>query len=175
MAAAAVALALPAPPTGPSTTKYVRDAEGRYVCPDCGKVTEKQNTMYYHMKKNHARDLPFECTKCESHPRFLQKSSYLHHVATHHPEDAKTDETNPYAGVSFACPGCEHTTHTKANMLIHYARTHCKEWIPPYSKYACCEGCSKTFASSSAYLYHAITCLKDRAPPTHSSIMSRIK
>jgi hypothetical protein len=157
--------------------KYIRNEAGHFVCPHCEKVTEKQNTMYYHIKKTHMMDLPYVCDKCEDAPRFLQKSSYMHHLATLHPSEAATDsEPNPYVGVSFTCPACPHSTHTKANMLIHYARTHCKDWIPAFTKSNnSCKCCSKTFASSSAYLYHSISCLLDTAPADHASIVSRIK
>ena len=158
----------------PSVSKYIRNTEGEYVCPHCPKITAKQNTMYYHIKKNHTDDIPFSCEKCLGHPRFLQKSAYQHHVATIHPEDAII-AVNPYAGVRVCCPSCDHSTHTKSNILIHYARTHCKEWIPAYSKNETCNGCDKSFASSSAYLYHAISCLKSLAPTDHESIIVRIK
>ena len=157
-------------------SKYIRNSEGHYVCPHCDKVTEKQNTMYYHIKKNHDKDLPFECKVCESCPKFLQKSAYMHHMATNHPDVASPDgEKNPYAGVEFNCPSCEHKTHTKSNMLIHYARTHCKVWIPSFSKKTNCSGCSKSFASSSAYYYHSIACHKEKAPADYESVISRIK
>jgi hypothetical protein len=159
-------------------SKYIKNAEGHFVCPHCEKVTEKQNTMYYHVKKNHTKDLPFQCKKCSDAPRFLQKSSYLHHLATIHPEDADTEEgENPYVGVSFTCPAseCAHSTHTKANLLIHYARTHCKAWIPSFSKGSVCGGCKKEFNSSSAFLYHSISCLLSAAPADQASIISRIK
>lgn len=157
--------------------KYIRNDVGHFLCPHCDKITEKQNTMYYHIKKTHLVDLPFVCDKCEGGPRFLQKSSLLHHLATHHPEDAThSGDVNPYVGVSFTCPSCPHTTHTKSNMLIHYARTHCKDWIPAYTKSSnCCKNCEKTFASSSAYLYHSLSCLTTEAPADHATIVSRIK
>lgn len=162
-----------------ASSKYIRNEAGHFVCPHCDKVTEKQNTMYYHVKKNHTKDLPFECKKCSDAPRFLQKSSYLHHLATIHPEDAHSTDVgeNPYAGVSYSCPaeGCDHNTHTKANLLIHYARTHCKDWIPGYNKGSACSGCKKEFNSSSAYLYHSISCLIKSATPDHATIISRIK
>ena len=167
-------------------SKYIRNAEGHFVCPHCPKVTEKQNTMYYHIKKNHEKDLPFECKRCADCPRFLQRTSYLHHLATIHAEDPHPvtessctedvkKEDNPYAGVSFTCPCCEHSTHTKANILIHFARTHCKEWIPSYEKGSSCSGCNKEFASSSAYLYHAPACFKSRASCDQLNMVSRIK
>lgn len=158
-------------------SKYIKNADGHFVCPDCAKVTKNQNTMYYHIKKNHTNDLPFQCKKCTDEPRFLQKSAYLHHMATIHAEEPtpETGEENPYAGVKVTCPSCDHSTHTKANMLIHYARVHCKDWIPTFTKTSACKGCEKTFGSSSAYLYHSIGCLIDSASEDHKSIISRIK
>lgn len=153
-----------AAPAVPSS-KYMRNADGHYVCPHCGKVTEKQNTMYYHMKKNHENDLKFECKKCEACPKFLQKSAYLHHLASVHPEDPHPSlaEKNPYADRIFTCPCCPHTAHAKANVVIHFARSHCKSWIPAFAKGEECTGCHKSFASSSAYLYHSVTCFRNTA------------
>jgi len=172
MSSSAAAVALP-------KTKYIRNADGHFVCPHCGEIKEKQNTMYYHIKKNHDEDLPFVCKKCDDSPRFLQKTAYLHHLAAIHPECPTEDnEVNPYAGVEYACPftGCSHKTHTKANTLIHFARNHSKSWIPSFSKDdgGKCSGCAKDFASSSAYLYHSVTCLRNSAPADHSRMLSKI-
>ena len=172
-------------------SKYIRNSDGHFVCPHCTKITEKQNTMYYHIKKTHEKDLPFVCTRCDDNPRFLQKSSYLHHLATNHADDphpscaGSGDDTcsaaldvkidNPYAGVKFACPCCEHTTHTKANAQIHFARSHCKDWVPAYNKSCPCTGCGKEYASSSAYLYHAPGCFKSHASIDQLNMLSRIK
>jgi len=143
--------------------KYIKNDSGAYVCPHCPKVCEKQNTMYYHIKKNHEQDLPFECTDCNQ--KFLQRTSFLHHLATIHPDKPTVgNEANPYAGVSYDCPFCDHSTHTKANTLIHVARVHFKSWIPAFSKTESCKCCQKSFASSSAYLYHSITCFKGIVP-----------
>lgn len=164
---------------GAGTSKYIKNADGHYVCPHCDKVTEKQNTMYYHIKKSHLDDLPFECKKCEDHPRFLQKSLYLKHLAAVHPTEAVPEgmEANPYVGVAYACPGCAHSASTKANLLIHYARAHCAAWIPSWSRTTACVGCAKVFNSSSAYLYHCATCAActAHASPDQASMLSRIK
>jgi len=159
-----------------SDKKYVRNAQGQFVCPHCDKITEKQNTMYYHIKKIHDQDLPFECTHCPVNPKFLQRSGYLHHMATIH-ADITIGEANPYAGVSFVCPepDCGHSTHTKSNMIIHYARSHCKTWVPTYAKDTACTSCNKTYASSSAYLYHAPTCFHTSAPIAQVNMLSRIR
>lgn len=162
----------------PATTlKYIRTAEGNFQCPHCDKITEKQNTMYYHVKKNHTDDLPYQCKKCEGSPRFLQKGSYLLHLAAVHPDDADDDgKTNPYAGVSYSCSfeGCSHSSQTKANVLIHFARSHCKSWIPGFTKGCACSGCAKEFNSSSAYLYHCVSCLSAKAPENYKTMISRI-
>lgn len=158
--------------------KYIRNADNHFVCPYCGIVETKQNTMLYHIESKHENKFRFECTKCADTPRFLQRCTYLHHLATVHPEDPhiSADEKNPYAGIAFVCDECEHSTHTKANMMIHYARNHAKDWIPAFVKGAPCTGCSKYFASSSAYLYHACTCFKQcatRAIPTFEPVRSK--
>ena len=149
-----------------SSSKYIRNEAGHFVCPHCDKVTEKQNTMYYHVKKHHTNDLPFE---------FLQKSAFLHHLATVHAEAPDVaGEKNPYAGVEYACPTCEHKTHTKANMLIHYVRAHCRDWIPAFDKKACCSHCDKEYASSSAYYYHAVGCFRETSG-AHAEKLLRIR
>ncbi len=144
-----------------STTTYIRNGNGHFQCPHCPKVCEKQNTMYYHMKKNHCDDSKYVCEFCKEGEdrKFVQKGAYLQHMASMHPETTKETE-NPYAGVSFTCPhpSCDQTAKTKANILVHFARSHCKDWIPAYNK-SCC-GCTKEFASSTAYFYHAISCIK---------------
>lgn len=174
-----------------TASKYIRTPEGHFQCPHCPKVCEKQNTMYYHVKKNHLNDLPFECKMCGPDTRFLQKSAYLRHMATVHrdvivedaptsavapvaapvaPASTATTEKNPYVGVEFKCTECAHTTHTKANMTIHYTRCHCHGVVPVYDKTGPCKRCERTFASSSAYYYHAGTCFADVLPASYTKL-----
>jgi len=154
--------------------KYLKNKDGDFVCPHCNVVKKKQNTMHYHIKRNHEQDFPYECKQCLNVPKFLQRSSYLHHLATNHPENPHPTETekNQYAAIQYSCPSCKHATHTKANIVIHYVRTHCPG-IPSYSKDPC-TGCKKTFRSSSAYLYHAYSCLLNKNGD-HSNILSLTK
>lgn len=144
---------------------YIKSETGLFQCPHCNKQCEKQNTMYYHIKKNHSEDFKYVCEYCDpSDPKkFVQKSAYQQHVANCHYERIKHSNSgvdNPYIGVQKHCPSCDHCTNTKANLLVHYARSHCKDWIPPYNKDVPCKGCGKDFSSSTAYLYHAIQCMK---------------
>jgi hypothetical protein len=136
---------------------------GQFQCKYCDKRCAKQNTMYYHVQTKHVQDFKFCCAHCPD-KKFVQKSAYQQHMAQAHPEDAKGEE-NPYVDVSFTCshPGCDTVAKTKANILVHFARTHCKDWIATYSKDTACKCCNKTFSSSTAYFYHAIT---SYTPPT---------
>jgi len=169
-----------------SGSKYIRNNAGEYVCPHCNKVTKNQNTMYYHIEMKHTQNLRFECTRCTVSRKFLQKSSYLHHLATVHADDPKLkdkekeligEDVNPVATVSYYCPhaGCEHSTHTKSNLKIHYARTHAKEWIPAYVRGEACGTCNRAFPSSSAYLYHSIECYRSQASEDQLKVVSRIR
>ncbi len=161
-----------------STSKYIRNEFNHFVCPHCGITEKHQNTMLYHIESKHELKYRYACTQCPEPSRFLQKCTYLHHLATVHPDNPHPSEkeTNMYAGAEYACPDpeCTHSTHTKANMRIHYARTHAKAWIPSYAKGKSCTGCSKPFASSSAYLYHSTECFKKDAPAEDLALLARI-
>lgn len=136
------------------TNKYVRNNAGQYMCPHCDKVTDRQNTMYYHIKK-HLGNLDYPCTVPGCTKAFIQKGALQQHVAQTHP--AVVDTENPYANQIHTCtePGCKHTCRMKANLQIHMARKH-SPWIPIYS--GTCVGCVRPFASATAYYYHAWTC-----------------
>ena len=159
-------------------SKYIRDENGHFICPYCKVKKNKQNTMLYHIEKQHEHKTRFECKLCSDCPKFLQKCTYLHHLAVVHPETPHpTDkEINPYANVTYNCPECMHTTHTKGNLRIHFARVHCEKWIPTYVANMACKGeCGKIYASSTAYLHHAPVCFKDKAPLNYSKMLERIK
>jgi uncharacterized C2H2 Zn-finger protein len=134
-------------------SKYIRNESGHFTCPHCDKVTERQNTMFYHLKK-HAGDLSYRCTETGCDRAFIQKSGLQQHVAQAHPD--VTDKSNPYANHMYTCPeeNCDHACRMKANLMIHIARKH-SPWIPAYTG-SCL--CLKSFASATAYYYHATSC-----------------
>lgn len=150
---------------------YSKLATGEFQCKYCDKRSAKQNTMYYHVQTKHIQDFKYVCPHCPE-KKFVQKGSYLQHIAQAHPEDA--EEENPYVGVSYEChfPGCNQSAKTKANALVHFARTHCKEWIPAYTKDTACK-CEKQFSSSTAYFYHAVTCIP--APGAFADMVAKMK
>ena len=166
------------------TIDYLKNEAGVFLCQhkNCTYKCERQNTMYYHMKR-HMSDFTFTCNECNK--GFIQKSAYLHHMAAVHPnlkdvpmgdDDDKKQllVKNPYVGQNYKCPhtGCEHSTRTKANTIVHYARVHGKEWIPAYNKTTGCSHCKKIFGSVAAYLYHCTGCIP--APKHHREMIARI-
>ncbi len=159
--------------TAATESYYTKLESGVFQCKYCDKQSAKQNTMYYHVQTKHVQDYKFTCAHCTD-KKFVQKSAYLQHMAQAHPTDA-AEEANPYVGVSFACthPGCAATAKTKANMLVHFARSHCKEWIPAFAKGTACKCCEKVFASSTAYFYHAATSFE--APGDFAGMLAKIK
>jgi hypothetical protein len=159
--------------------KYIRNEEGKFVCPYCSAIKSKQNTMLYHIQSKHTKTFAYTCTRCESAPQFLQKCGYLHHLATVHADNPhiNEEEKNPYAEKRFICvyTECNHSTHTRGNLDIHFVRNHLKEFIPSFKINEPCTQCNKIFSSSGAYFYHAKDCFKNLIPPDYINMISRIK
>lgn len=139
---------------------YVRNAAGEFVCPDCGITKNRQNTMFYHMKK-HTGEMPHVCGVCSK--GFIQKSGLQQHMVQAHPEAAAAAGC---AVTEFACPCCDHKCRMKSNLLIHIARKHGAGWVPAASGPTTCGSCAKSFSSATAYYYHAVFCFAAAAPPT---------
>ena len=132
-----------------STMKYIRTESG-FSCPECDFVSERQNTMFYHMKK-HTGDKTHICPEPGCGMAFVQKSGLTQHRLIHGTSEGLT------------CPCCDHTSKTKANLLIHIGRKHGEDWIPPM-KDGICTGCNKACASVTAYCYHAVQCYRTAGP-----------
>ena len=144
--------------------KYIRNADGHFVCPTCNIVKQNQSTMHYHMRK-HANKTPFECRFCKK--GFLQRTAMDLHIRSRH-EDMLTDEASiSTPKQSFACPfkGCKVQSLTKGNLRTHCMRTHLQD----ESEHICiedesakefqCIECEKTFKSKTAFYYHCHGCI----------------
>lgn len=136
---------------------YKKNDAGEFVCPHCGVTKRLQSTMHYHLKR-HEGKLPFECKMCNK--SFLHASTLdLHMKAQHQKEQERM----------FKCPmpGCSYAgTLTKANLLIHYVRKHCKEDAAasiaaesPSASTPICKHCNKGCNSLTAFHYHVASCM----------------
>jgi len=134
---------------------YIRNEDGGFVCPECGEIKARQNTMFYHMKK-HSGDARHVCKEPGCGKAFIQKSGLQQHMIQTHPIEGQTP--------SWSCPseGCGHVCRMKANLIIHIGRKHGDDWIPEFNGTSC-SGCSRDFASPTAYYYHAVQCFKTPA------------
>jgi hypothetical protein len=140
------------------SSKYIKNEQGWFVCPNCNVVKENQNTMYYHMKK-HEGKLPFECDICKKD--FIQKTSLeLHKLSKHKDRDTNKIDT-------FKCcfDGCKFEAITKANRRIHCMRKHFKnETDIILDEENSCKACKTKFSSTTAFYYHAISCVRIVSP-----------
>jgi hypothetical protein len=132
---------------------YVRNEKGQFVCPECGDIKERQNTMFYHMKK-HAGEMAHICKEPGCGKAFIQKSGLQQHAMQAHPIEGAP---------VWNCPCCDHTCKMKANLIIHIGRKHGEGWIPPPSADGACTGCKRSFSSVTAYYYHAVQCFHANA------------
>jgi len=123
---------------------YIRTADGLFKCPFCTVTKERQNTMFYHMKK-HTGDMKYICSVPGCDRRFIQKSGLDQHTAQAHPVGDHE---------MWGCPCCDHSCRMKANMQIHIARMH----LPQSADNGSCAKCDKSFCSATAYFYHAYSC-----------------
>ncbi len=132
--------------------EYLKNEDDQFVCPACGIIKDKQNTMHYHMKKCLGN-----CHKCKiCAAEFIQQHSLDIHMQTDHPEHA----TNPVQIYNCPCVGCNYTSHTKGNTRVHYIRNHCKELIEKIkTDNNHCAACNTTFSSAPAFMYHAPYCM----------------
>jgi hypothetical protein len=137
-----------------TTTKYQKNEAGEFVCPHCGETKARQNTMFYHLKK-HTGDMKYVCSVPGCDRKFIQKSGLTQHMAQAHPSGAP----------AWGCPCCDHTCRMKANMSIHIARMHGE--VPPAASTGAteCVVCEKSFASATAYYYHAVACFGVKEEP----------
>ena len=127
---------------------YIRNESGLYVCPHCGETKNRQNTMYYHIKK-HIGVTDHKCLEPGCGKEFIQKSGLDQHRIQSHPTDSVQ---------LWSCGFCTHSTKSRANLMIHIGRCHSNGWIPKQLESHTCSGCNRRFISDTAYFYHAVGC-----------------
>jgi hypothetical protein len=142
--------------------KYQKNEAGEFVCPHCGETKARQNTMFYHLKK-HTGDMKYVCSVPGCDRKFIQKSGLTQHMAQAHATGTP----------GWGCPCCDHTCRMKANMQIHIARMHGD--VPPAAASGAtdCVVCEKTFASATAYYYHAVTCFGVKEEPVCLTVAAK--
>jgi uncharacterized Zn-finger protein len=106
--------------------------------------------------KTHQGKLPYECSICKK--GFLHASTLDLHKKTQHEKELERTYKCPFEG----CP--YEGTLTKANLIIHYVRKHCKEEATKCmerlpSGMIRCSTCDKETKSLTAFHYHISTCL----------------
>jgi len=135
--------------------EYQKNADGLYVCGHCGKTAAKQNTMHYHLK-THEGKLPYECSICKK--GFLHASTLELHKKAQHEKEMERIHKCPF-------PGCAYEgTLTKANLIIHFMRKHCKDETAAAMERGDgdqfrCKHCTKGMKSLTAFHYHVASCV----------------
>jgi uncharacterized Zn-finger protein len=138
------------------TFDYIRNEQGLFVCPHCKVTKTRQNTMHYHLKK-HEGKLPFQCNLCKKEFQF-QQTLDLHRLAKHSNETKEKVHKHK-------CPftNCPFQSLTEGNLRIHFLRKHCSDAIQNILQVSNdkfqCTACKKSFQSSTAFHYHAASCV----------------
>ena len=148
---------------------YIRNEKGHYVCPECGGIKAKQNTMHYHMTKCRQKSKPVEerqahlCEHCVASPPFLTADALGMHLArmagrSGHPDmDTVKDVECPFNG-------CEFHDVNKGNVRMHCMRKHLTAEVKALlerdeNNQAVCTNCHTTFKSLGSFYYHSIGCV----------------
>ena len=142
---------------------YKKTKDGKFVCPTCGEIKEKQNTMFYHMQ-THVGKLPYECNICKK--SFVQKQELLLHKQRKHAEEEKKTKADTVKFNEIKCPydDCDFSNIRKGNVRTHCMRKHASEYITKDTiKYDGinynCLVCKFNSTSLSGIYYHLSTCL----------------
>ena len=158
-----------AKPTKPKAKPnvYIKNAEGRFVCPHCDVTHVRQNSMYYHLK-THTGIAEYVCAVEGCGKAFIQKSGLdQHKIQTH---AISSDSV-------WGCGFCSHVAKTRANIMIHIGRSHSEGWIKELDNSMCCPNCNKSVESKMSYYYHGVTCFAplDTTPDTIKNILKACK
>ncbi len=92
---------------------YKKNKDGNFVCPTCGEVKEKQNTMFYHMQ-SHVGKLPYECNICKK--SFVQKQELLLHKQRKHADEEEKKIKAVFSEIKCPFDNCDFSNIRKGNV-----------------------------------------------------------
>jgi len=105
--------------------------------------------------KTHEGRLPYECNFCTK--EFLQAYTLEIHKKTQHEREENDLLHCPFDKCCFK------GTSTKSNLLIHFMRRHCfketEKILEINDEIYHCKQCGKDMKSSTAFYYHAVSCI----------------
>ncbi len=156
------------------SSKYLKNADGKYVCPYCNITKTHMSTMHYHMKK-HDPTQPFACIYCDK--KFVYKQYLDLHYASKHTNEIKENR-------KYTCPytNCDFHSNIYSNIRTHYMRIHCKDIVDSIIT-SCneqtqfqCTICNNKYNNSTSFYYHAYTCVQPPlSHPAHDSYTLLVK
>lgn len=152
---------------------YLKNEQGDYVCPDCGKVVPKhrQSTMSMHMRKHlleKEETTKHSCTHC-SIPAFLTKAALDSHHMRLAGRNGHPVLTEALPLIECPFENCTFSDISKGNVRTHCMRSHVGEEVKAIlergeAKEIKCKNCSVEFKSLGSFYYHSIGCVS--LPPT---------
>ena len=90
-------------------SKYIKNENGEFVCPNCEETKKWGSTMLYHIRTKHDGKLPYECNICNKD--FEQKSSLEIHKLRHHKHSTNSKKVDTYKCVF---DNCDYSSNIKA-------------------------------------------------------------
>jgi uncharacterized Zn-finger protein len=162
-----------------TTSKYMQDEHGLWICPHCPERKNCRSTLFYHIRR-HTGELPHICDVCDK--GFNQKQTLDLHMQARHPAEFKAQQTAQKNRVEYKCPfdGCDYTSISKGNRRVHVMRTHLAETTNLYctkEDTGCysCDICTEEFNSSTNFYYHIAECgLTDDLFPDHEAVVKML-
>jgi hypothetical protein len=136
--------------------EYLRTDDGKFRCPHCDFVKERQSTVHMHIRAKHMGAFKHKCEHCEYETSTQQNLE--NHMLNKHA--GLMNQPAPHV----SCPACDdYQCRTKAQLRSHYLLNHlAKEVHDLLDKKETswnCKQCESVFKSKAAFVYHSVKCL----------------